>query len=707
MMYKFLILLIAPLYLFAQPKAKYQPLKIDKELKIDGLLKEADWKKAEKATNFTLNYPIDSGLASAQTTAYIMFDDENIYIAAICSFPKNSIRNVRSLSRDFSITENDAFTVVLDPLKDETNGYSFSVNPMGALNESLVHSSSSLNSVWDNKWHAATTIENNCWKTEIRIPFKSLRYKENLNTWGLNFIRNEISSNEISSWQAVPREFSTLSLSYAGELEWTSPPSQGTTNFSIIPYLTTGYQKQENKPSINKTNAGADFKLAITPSLNLDVTVNPDFSQVEADAQVINLDRFSIYFPERRSFFIENEDLFANFGFSKIRPFFTRRIGISDGKLNPIYGGIRLSGKLNENWRVGLLNMQSAPVDSISSNNYGVACFQRQIFGNSNIGGIFVNRQGENNDYNRVLGLDYNLLSKDNRWRGKFFYHQSFTDDNSEFQYAHASWLTYQRRTINFTWNHEFVDKNYSAEVGFVPREGIGYWRLEPSITKYFYINNSTINRQGARLYYDIYSNQQFEKTDHLIQGSYYLDFQNRARLAVHSSQTYVKLQEPFNPNSKDTLLFPADEYSWQSASFSFTPSGRKPIFFSFYGQYGSFYQGLKLTYGGKLSYRIVPYLQLSLSADINQLNMPKPYSDANLVLLSSNLNVSFSKSLFLTSFIQLNKQVDHFGINTRLQWRFKPMSDLYLVYNNSVYTDTFDPINNAILVKLNYWLNV
>ena len=482
-------------------------------------------------------------------------------------------------------------------------------------------------------------------------------------------------------------------------------------NISLIPYLSSSIQKKGTSKMKTGVDAGLDAKIAVTSSLNLDLTINPDFSQVEADAQQINLDRFSLYFPERRNFFIENEDLFSRFGFSKIRPFFSRRIGISDdGALVPILFGARLSGNLSPNTRVGLLNVQTAKSnDSLLAENFTVACFQRKI-GGGNLAGILVNKEVLNEDsevdYNRVLGLDYNVLSKNNRLRGKLFYHQSFSDDNSAFQYAHASWLTYRSPTVTYTWNHEYVDKNYQADVGFVPRQGLGYWRLEPAVQKYFYAKSEKINYHGPRVYYDLYTNEDLDKTDERIQLSYYVNTANTSNLTMHYTHTYLKLLSPFNPISSDTLLFDEGDYEWNDVSFNFNPVSRKKFSFGFFGQYGTFYLGNKTTYGGTVNYRVEPYLQFSLAANFNYLNMPDPYMSENLLLISPRVDVSLSKKVFISSLVQINQQTQKMALNGRLQYRFKPMSDFYLVFNQNINTETNQVEQTSVILKFNYWFN-
>lgn len=693
-------------FLIAQKKT-IEIIKTNELFEIDGALNEASWKNANWAQGFVLNYPHDSSLATQQTKVAAYFNDNALFIAAICSFDKESKRAIRTLKRDFNRDLNDAFSVIFDPLIDNTNGFAFTVNVKGAQSEAIIHSGSRADLIWDNKWETATSSTQKYWIAEIKIPFRTLRYDFNSVEWGVNFVRTDLASNERSCWNKVPREFDPFSLNFAGKLKWGQSISKSKKNMALIPYITAGLQQEDNEENTTLLNAGGDVKLGLTSSLNLDLTINPDFSQAEADAQQINLDRFSLYFPERRNFFTENNDLFANFGFSRIRPFFSRRIGLSeDGDLIPILFGARLSGKVNRDLRIGLLNVQTgANAANTLPQNFTAACFQRQI-GGGNLAGIVVNKETFNEtgdqDFNRVVGLDYNILSKDNRLRGKVFYHQSFSDDNKNFQYAQACWLSYNGRTVNAAWNHEYVNKNYQADVGFVPREGKGYWRLEPWIQKNFYPKSGILNRHGPRLYYDLYTDNDFKKTEQTLQLSYVFAFNNTSRLNVRLTNTYLRLIEPFNPNANDTLLFSEGEYKWDAFSFNFTPVRRKKLSFGFYGDYGTFFLGKKYTYGGSMSYRFEPYLQLSLNANFNYLNMPQPYLSDNLILLSPRMDISFTRKLFLSTFLQINQQSKLMALNSRLQYRFKPMSDLFLVFNQTINTETNHSERSAIVLKLN-----
>ncbi len=226
---------------------------------------------------------------------------------------------------------------------------------------------------WDNIWYSAVKRSDKMWVVEMAIPFTTLRYDKNLSTWKMNFARNDLKRNETSTWVPVPVNQNVANLSFTGDLVWPGSPPKTGFNAAFIPYSTAGTIKDlESVTQANNVQYGVDAKIALTSNLNLDLTYNPDFSQVDIDAQQINLTQFNLFFPERRKFFIENADLFSQFGFTKIRPFYSRRIGQSSS----IKYGARITGKLDENWRVGLMNVQTG---MISRNLGDTTSFKKKI----------------------------------------------------------------------------------------------------------------------------------------------------------------------------------------------------------------------------------------------------------------------------------------------------------------------------------------
>ena len=735
-MQKYLHILVTffiPLIAFAQENKNLSIFKANEKIIIDGLLNEVVWSKCNQANDFFQNFPYDTSLAKSKTIAMLTYDEKNIYVAAICydSLPGNYI--VQSLKRDFSYPLSDAFVVTLDPFSDKQNGFSFGVNPYGAQREGLIAQGGDqgVTTNWDNKWYSEVKRYKDKWIVEMAIPFKSIRFKGALKSWRINFSRNDLKRNENSTWNKVPRQFNISSLGFTGVLHFDSILQKAGTNISIIPYGISGVSQDfENKQKPQFTyNTGGDAKIAISSSMNLDLTINPDFSQVDVDRQVTNLTRFNLFFPEQRQFFIENSDLFQSFGFRQIRPFFSRRIGLNNGNVIPIIAGARLSGKPNKNWRIGVLDMQTAKVKTndaeVFSQNYFVTAIQRNIFARSNIAMIVVNRQQLDttgvsiNNYNRVMGVDYNHLSANNKWAAKLFFHHSLSNKNNNDAYAHASWIRYATQNWSIHWNHEYVNKNYNAETGFTPRifqknqatgltNKLTYWRLEPMIVYSYFPKQSKLNKIINTIYSDYYCNYKYTTTDWLVQLSSAFLYTNSSTFYLGAQNYYTKLLFPTDVSfSKKDSLLRAGEYIYQDATFYFKTNQRKKIIIGGSIQYGTYYVGNKLSVGSEISYRAQPYGIFTLTYTHDEITLPYLNKKVSLDLVGPKIELSFTKSLFFTTFFQYNSQINNFNINARLQYRFKPMSDFYIVYSDNYYSTNLDKKNRAIVAKLVYWFNL
>ena len=440
-----------PYFLLAQ-KAGSPQVRIKRAIspiELDGVADEAAWLEADVARDYWQTFPMDTSRATAKTEFRMTYDDKFVYIAAVCyRTTQEDYFVTTSLRRDFRGGGVDLLTFIFDPFQDQTTAFLFGINPFGVQREGLISNGGNVSEdfdlSWDNKWYSAVEVYEDYWLAELAIPFKTLRFKEGSQTWNLNTYRQDSHINERSIWSRVPRNFLPFSLAFPGSMLWDEPLPKPGTNVSLIPYVSGNVSKNhlEGTATVAGLNAGGDAKIAVTPSLNLDLTINPDFSQVEVDQQVTNIDRFEIFFPERRQFFLENADLFASFGSERARPFFSRRIGVAIDSVtgvnvqNSILGGARLSGRVNKQWRVGLMNIQTGQDARINqpSVNYTVGAVQRQLFARSNLAAIFVNKQAmtigefgiQPNRFNRLAGLDYNLASANSKWTGKVYYHRSF-----------------------------------------------------------------------------------------------------------------------------------------------------------------------------------------------------------------------------------------------------------------------------------------
>ncbi len=379
-------------------------------IKVDGILDEAAWKTADISRDFWQRYPYDSARAELSTEVMVTYDDKFVYVAAICHTRHEKNYVIESLRRDFNSSGNDAFYFVINPFNDRMSGYYFGTSPYGVQSEAIIQNggasvsrhSSSTNPSWDNKWFVEVKQHEDKWVCEMSIPFSTLRFKEGVDNWRVNFCRVDYGHNEYSNWNHIPRNFSFSSLANTGIMVWDEAPKRPGANLSLIPYAKTGVSQnyEDGSPAVWLKGLGGDAKIGLSTSLNLDLTVNPDFSQVEVDQQVTNLDRFEIYYPEKRQFFLENNDLFSEFGVRQARPFFSRRIGITyDENLdkyveNPILFGARVSGKLNQDWKIGVLDMQTAqdPESNTPSTNYAVATVHRRVFERSTLAAFLVNK---------------------------------------------------------------------------------------------------------------------------------------------------------------------------------------------------------------------------------------------------------------------------------------------------------------------------
>ncbi|MEQ1746797.1 MAG: DUF5916 domain-containing protein [Saprospiraceae bacterium] len=717
---------------------------------LDGLLDEAAWRSAQVGVDFSKQFPVDTGLAEARTEVLLTFDERNLYIGIVC-WQDRANYTVPSLKRDFPNGTSDCINMLIGPSRDGLNGFFFSVSPLNAQREALMDNGANLAFEWDNRWASVVSNYDDRWVAEVAIPFKTLRYTvaEGENIWAVNFVRVRVKGWEVSTWKPVPRQYAANNLAFCHELHWDSQPPKPGASISVIPYTNVRYDKDfrrdpatlevTDRPDRAKANFGGDAKIGITPSLNLDLTFNPDFSQVEVDRQVANLSRFELFFPERRQFFLENRDLFAMFGFPSTRPFFSRRIGLARNPLTglnetvPIQAGARLSGKLNDDWRIGLLNMQTARVNWDSASvlpaaNFTVATVQRKVFQRSAISAIVVNKENFTGDlkegqkagiqpWNRVAGLEYNLYSPDNRWEGEWYYHRSFSPDPRKRGHTLANFLGYFDRNFNTRVGYILVDSFYNSESGFVPRTG--YQGFFPGMGLSFYPEKSAINSWHLGLEGDLTYSLDFKNTDRDVALYGTLNFKDQTSLNAVLVSSYTYLFSDFDPTNlyrPGTQPLPGGRgYDYNSMRIRFNSSstynlqGRVDI------RFGQFFNGEAQGVEGELSYRWQPVGTFAMGYSYNRIRLPGPYASADFWILGPRAELSFSRSVFASAFLQWNTQANNFNINTRLQWRFAPVSDLFLVYTDNSFAEAvpntaarfLSPKNRALVLKVVYWLNL
>ena len=710
--------------------------KISESIILDGSLEEAVWKSASVyAKNFQQYFPTDSVIAEDNTTIRMAFDNENLYIAIEC-FTRGSNFVIPTLKRDYRASGNDNITLLIDPFSDGANAFMFGTNPAGVQREGLISRGGTdiqgFTTSWDNKWKCKTKVYDDKYVAEMAIPFSTLRFNKGIKQWKFNSYRFDMQSNERSTWVPIPRNQWIFNLGYMGNMNFQEEITSTGSKLSLIPYAISSFEKdtEAGTPSDVKFNLGGDAKIAATSGLNLDLTANPDFSQVEVDRQVTNLSRFEISFPERRQFFLENADLFGSFGFQNINPFFTRRIGIvadttTDTNIqNAIYGGLRLSGKINSNWRVGLLSMMTQKEERAGQPgiNYTVATIQRKIGQRSNIGAILVNRQSikpTSDDitekYNRVIGLDYNLATNTNLWAGKAFIHKSISADNKSDALAHGFDLSYNKREFLARWQHEYVGDGYDAQVGFIRRTD--YYKIGPDFKYFFYPSKGIVNRSNLFVNYRQFWIPGTGKTDQDLTAGFSLDFSNNSRFNIELGRKYIFLFDEFDPTGTDSTPLAQDtEYNYYFLRANYSSDNSKPLSTRFRPFVGQYFNGRRYGAQGSVTYRVEPYGSVAVNYNYNLFDMPYLDEKKSTILLGPRFDFSFTKSVFLTAFFQYNSQSQNTNINTRLQWRFAPASDFFLVYSDNYFSGNpddpsdrfaFNLRNRSVVAKVTYWLNM
>ena len=687
---------------------------------VDGLMEEASWLEADVASSFFMITPMDTSFSRVKTEVRMSYDEQHLYLYVVNHHASEGPYMVESLRRDFNFGKNDNFLLFMDPFDDLTNGFTFGANAAGAQWDGQMFNGGAVDLSWDNKWVSKVKNYDDKWVFEAAIPFKSIRYKKGIQEWGINFSRLDLKTTEKSAWAPVPRQFPSASLAYTGTLVWDSPPPEAGSNISLIPYTLGGLSQNgqsSEKPS-GKREIGLDAKISLTSSLNLDLTVNPDFSQVEVDRQVTNLDRFELFFPERRQFFLENGDVFAGFGYSSLRPFFSRRIGLNA----PIQFGARLSGKLNRDWRIGAMNMQTGAVDDLGlpAQNFSVMSLQRQVGARSTIGALVVNKQSINYDpsavpdnqqryseFNRNMGLEYNLASANNLWTGKALVLQSFGPGNSSRGIAHAANLRYASGNLSWNWQHEYVSENYTAEVGFVPRTA--FYKISPSLGYRWFPKSALILSHGPELNSIRYFSLQGTQTDNTTYATYSVKFRSQSSLLVWGAHDFVLLQRPFDPtNFSGSTLAAGTEHQWSAVGLEYSSKPQSVFTYSFSGRTGGYYaDGSRYNLTADLGYRFQPYVGLALSGNYNSIDLPAPWGKTQFWLIGPRVDVTMTNTLFFTAFVQYNEQIDNINLNTRFQWRFKPASDLFLVYTDNYLPAPFSMKNRSLVLKFTYWWNL
>ncbi|MDG1573184.1 DUF5916 domain-containing protein [Robiginitalea sp. M366] len=701
----------------------------DQPIVLDGVLDDAAWEAADSAREFWQYFPADSVQAQQQSEIKMLFDDQNLYIG-IRVYAAGRNYAIESLKRDFRAGNSDNITLLFDTFNDGNNAFLFGTNPYGVRREGLVSGGGldlrGFTISWDVKWRGESQILDDGYTSELVIPLTSFKFREGETRWRFNSYRFDTQSNESTTWVNIPQNQNIYGLTFMGEMVFERPLGRSRTPMAVIPYINTSWAEDREAP-LEETNfkVGGDAKLSIGNSMNLDITVNPDFSQVEVDDQVTNLTRFEVSLPEKRQFFIDNNDLFASFGDARdANPFFSRRIGIASdtaGKTieNRITAGVRLSGKVNNRLRLGFFNIQTEKdaANQIAANNNSMLALQQLVFSRSNIGFFLLNRQSLGDDsfiapedrYNRVAGIDYNLISANNVWSGQAYLHKSFRPGVEDKDWSSGANLRFNSRNWNGFVKGVYIGENFESDLGFVRRKDI--FKGLFNVSRVFWPERGIFNNHsfGVTPVFTWRPSNALQRTDYNIRTRWEGRTRRQQQLRLQWNNEYTYLFDAFDPTGSDEgqELQGDTEYYYNSLEMEYQSDRRRIFSYSVQSTLGDFFNGERFSLESRMNLRIQPKAVLGLQLNYDRISLPDPYPSADIWLVVPRFDFTFSKSLFWSTLVQYSNQRNSLGINSRLQWRFAPLSDLFLVYTDNYYVNQFSPRFRSVNLKLTYWLNI
>lgn len=673
---------------------------------LDGdVLGDPAWATAAPMSGFWQEQPFEGLPSSERTEVRMIFTADALYVGVVCYDSDPSGIIVSDARRDAPLDETDSFRLILDTYQDRQNGFVFGTNPAGLEYDGQVTnegqgggglsnaqmqmggSGGGFNLNWDGAWRVRARINEVGWSAEFEIPFKTLRYPSGSpQTWGVNFQRNIRRRNERAYWAAIPRQFTLTRVSLAGQVQGIDVPVFR--NLKAMPYVLGQAITSGERPVPTRWfgDVGLDVKYNLTPSLTLDATVNTDFAQVEVDDQQVNLDRFNLFFPEKRPFFLENAGFFAVGNPGEVDLFFSRRIGIdADGRQTPILGGGRVSGKAGA-WNIGLLNMQTDETGPGSpSNNFAVVRVSRELPNRSLVGGLVVNRQGSGRfararDYNRTYAVD-------GRWGiGLHTFVSGFlartqtpgvSGDDHSFNLRSRT----NTRNIDLDIGYQEVGERFNPEVGFLTRGGYRkpdvrvFTRLRPK-------GGLGLRLQEIRPHASYRSFWGFDGFQETMYTHLDTHWQFRNAYEVHTGLNLttegVRAPFPIFPG----VIVPPGTYDHAEGQFVFRTNQGAPTSYDLTTYIGGFFGGNRVTINQTVRFRLGETFTTETTYSRNDVDLPWGRFHTNLV--RSRVNYSFTPRVFVQSLLQYNDRADIWSMNVRFGWLQAANTGLFVVVNDT-----------------------
>jgi hypothetical protein len=720
-------------------KRNITAIRTETPLKIDGLLNEPVWDTAQFQGGFLQREPEDGAPASEKTEVGFLCDEKNLYIGVKCYDSEADKIIAREMRRDAIVDDDDYFEMVLDSYHDHRTGYYFITNPHGIKRDAvLANEGKDYNPSWDGVWLCSAKIMDDGWFVEIAIPWKTLRFKEQESSlWGVNFARMIRRKNEHVYWQLIPRDFgrggALFRLSEAGSLQGIANAKMGG-NLELRPYFLGGIEndKGTNFKTDSLGDLGLDVKVAITANLAMDLTVNTDFAQVEADQEQVNLTRFSLYFPEKREFFLEGAELFSfggggrnrwHRGDSDMDLYYSRRIGLVDGQEARILGGAKIVGKTGK-FQIGIMNILTDDVTiqnedettKVNSTNFSVIRFRRDILQRGTIGIMFLNKEElHSTNFNRSLGFDGHLpLSRYFTLAGYFAatFGSEETDDGqivdmNKQNLAGNINLSYASDLWQASASYQDVGANFNPEIGFIRRTD---FRLGSASIEYSPRprESSVIRKFGYQLSGKYRSDHDNRMLDNNIDASFSIELQNSARFNANIQRESEFVD--YDWEVREGFLIPKGTYTGYSYSIGADSDKSRPIAGGIDIDYGSYYTGRQLRFGLNSTITNIRRLRMELNYNHSFVNLPEGSFHTNTLGLRTFY--FFSTKLYLKAYVQWND--DKYYNEGRektvsdilLRWIYSPACNLYLVYNDGrlIGPGNNEIVNRTLMIKVTYF---
>ncbi len=651
---------------------------------LDGALTESDWAQAAPIGDIIQREPKPGEAATEQTIVKLLHDDQNLYIGAVCydSEPDRIIGT--EMARDGDLSADDRVEIIIDTFHDRRNAFYFATNPLGALVDALVIENGQVNRDWNAIWYVRAQKFDKGWSAEFSIPFKSLSFNRGSRTWGFNFSRSIKRKLEEGRWAAARLDVRFFQVSEAGEIHGLDDARQGR-GLDVRPYVSGKWTRDHiSDNSDADAKAGVDIFYNITPSLKWTSTINTDFAETEVDNRQINLTRFPLFFPEKRSFFLENAGVFnfSNTG-SELLPFFSRRIGLLAGREVPILFGTKLTGKVDR-FDIGILGARTRETDFIDAKNFFVARVKRNLFEQSYLGGIYTEGDPARPTSSRTFGADLRLatsrfLGGERNFQIDAFAIKTANEGIEDKDLAYGFSVNYPNDLWEAQLGWRQVGERFRPALGFVPRPGVRRLNLGLEF-KPRPRNFLNVRQMFHELFFNRFTRLDTRRVEswRLFTAPVNWTFNSGDRVEFNYVSQFERLFAPFE--IADGVVIPAGDYRFTRWRAEFGTSSKRKVKVDGTWWLGSFYSGHSDEVEVEVQFKLAPHFQMSLETEQTFARL----KEGNFVARVFSLRANYSVSPFLTFFnlIQYDNESRDLGWQSRVRWILRPGNEVFIVFN-------------------------